>query len=171
MITNDDIREIFLAAGFTIKEGQTDLKPYVFNAARMLLALKASRDAAEPITRAQWIQAAKAVYVVSGDDEKTAAECALCLCNEQDWIGGEVGDPRLEAQEDVQGRQRPKVRGHMPNTCDGIEQEAFEAWGKAERFDMSQHPLHYLFLNERTEAARRGWRAGLLHAVSRVEPA
>jgi hypothetical protein len=34
---NDRIREIFLANGFTIKEGQTDLKPYVYEAAYALL--------------------------------------------------------------------------------------------------------------------------------------
>lgn len=34
---NDRIREIFIANGFTIKEGQTDLKPYVYEAAYALL--------------------------------------------------------------------------------------------------------------------------------------
>jgi hypothetical protein len=38
-ITDDQIREVFLKAGFTIKPGQDDLKPYVFEAARALLAL------------------------------------------------------------------------------------------------------------------------------------
>lgn len=37
-LTDDQIREVFLANGFTVKEGQTDLKPYVFAAARALLA-------------------------------------------------------------------------------------------------------------------------------------
>lgn len=41
-LTEDQIREVFLANGFTIKEGQTDLKPYVYAAARALLALAAS---------------------------------------------------------------------------------------------------------------------------------
>jgi hypothetical protein len=36
-MTNEQIREIFLANGFTIKEGLTDLKPYVYAAARALL--------------------------------------------------------------------------------------------------------------------------------------
>ena len=36
-MTDDKIREIFLANGFSIKEGQTDLKPYVYAAARALL--------------------------------------------------------------------------------------------------------------------------------------
>ena len=37
-MTKDQIRDIFMAHGFTIKEGQTDLKPYVYDAARALLA-------------------------------------------------------------------------------------------------------------------------------------
>lgn len=36
-VSKDRIREIFLAAGFTVKEGQTDLKPYVYEAAYALL--------------------------------------------------------------------------------------------------------------------------------------
>lgn len=36
-LSKDTIRSIFLANGFTIKEGQTDLKPYVYEAARELL--------------------------------------------------------------------------------------------------------------------------------------
>jgi hypothetical protein len=39
-MTNEQIRDIFMAHGFTIKEGQTDLKPYVYDAARALLASK-----------------------------------------------------------------------------------------------------------------------------------
>lgn len=38
-VSDDDIRRIFLINGFTVKDGQTDLKPYVFQAARALLAL------------------------------------------------------------------------------------------------------------------------------------
>jgi hypothetical protein len=36
-MTKDQIRNIFLNHGFTVKEGETDLKPYVFEAANMLL--------------------------------------------------------------------------------------------------------------------------------------
>lgn len=42
-ITDDQIREVFLKAGFTIKPGQDDLKPYVFEAARALLALASNK--------------------------------------------------------------------------------------------------------------------------------
>ena len=38
-MTRDKIREVFMQHGFTIKEGQTDLKPYVYEAAESLLAL------------------------------------------------------------------------------------------------------------------------------------
>lgn len=46
-MTNDQIRAVFLANGFTVKEGQTDLKPYVYAAARALLAL-ATHAPAQP---------------------------------------------------------------------------------------------------------------------------
>jgi hypothetical protein len=38
MLSKDQIREIFLKNGFTIKEGQTDLKPYVYTAAYELMS-------------------------------------------------------------------------------------------------------------------------------------
>lgn len=39
MVPDDDtIRSVFMAHGFTIKDGQTDLKPYVFAAARALFS-------------------------------------------------------------------------------------------------------------------------------------
>ena len=39
--TKAQIREVFMAHGFTIKDGQTDLKQYVYDAAYALLALAA----------------------------------------------------------------------------------------------------------------------------------
>ena len=36
-LDRDRIREIFMAHGFTVKEGQTDLKQYVYDAAEALL--------------------------------------------------------------------------------------------------------------------------------------
>jgi hypothetical protein len=41
------------------------------------------------------------------------------------------------------------------------EQQAFEAWAKGERYEMHQHPLHYLFMDPKTNAARKGWKAAL----------
>ena len=41
------IREIFMAHGFTVKEGQTDLKQYVYDAAEALL--RAARDPADSV--------------------------------------------------------------------------------------------------------------------------
>lgn len=52
--TDADIRAVFLAHGFTVKEGQTDLKPYVYAAARALL----SRYAAPQASEAQDLEAA-----------------------------------------------------------------------------------------------------------------
>lgn len=41
-LSRDQIREVFMAHGFTIKEGQTDLKQYVYDAAHALLELVAA---------------------------------------------------------------------------------------------------------------------------------
>ena len=42
-VTDSMIREAFLANGFTIKDGHSDLKPYVYAAARAILALRTER--------------------------------------------------------------------------------------------------------------------------------
>ncbi|WP_068090965.1 hypothetical protein [Novosphingobium rosa] len=55
-----------------------------------------------------------------------------------------------------------------PASGDGIEQNAFEAWAKSQGMNMSKHPLHWLFLDGSTYAARQGWSAGLLHATTRA---
>ena len=46
-VSDEQIKSVFLANGFTIKEGMTDLKPYVYQAARALLAtgVQAKADA------------------------------------------------------------------------------------------------------------------------------
>jgi hypothetical protein len=51
------------------------------------------------------------------------------------------------------------------------EVEAFEKWAADKRYDMTTHPLHWLFLNERTHAARQGWNAALEFERSKTAPA
>jgi hypothetical protein len=61
----------------------------------------------------------------------------------------------LSAQvQDVAGWQPPQ-------DCDGKEQLAFETWAASNRYDMHEHPLHYLFMDPKTNAARQGWKAAL----------
>lgn len=48
-----------------------------------------------------------------------------------------------------------------PQACDGKEQLAFEAWAVSQRYDMHEHPLHYIFMDPKTSAARMGWNAAL----------
>lgn len=40
---------------------------------------------------------------------------------------------------------------------------AFVRWALKQQYDTTCHPLHFLFLNERTNAARAGWRAAVTH--------
>lgn len=56
----------------------------------------------------------------------------------------------------------------IADTCDGVEQTAFEEWASSEKYDMHEHPMHYLFLDPKTNAARMGWKAGILHARNRI---
>lgn len=61
--------------------------------------------------------------------------------------------------------RRASLKGEaVPSPCDGKEQEAFESWARGAGYDMAEHPLHWLFLNERTYAARQGWAAALEYA-------
>lgn len=63
-MTKDQIRAIFMANGFTIKEGQTDLKEYVYVAAEALLA--ASSPATQP--------------VIADTAKPVAINCGECAC-------------------------------------------------------------------------------------------
>lgn len=49
--------------------------------------------------------------------------------------------------------------------CQG-EQEHFEEWAKSAGYDMHEHPLHYLFLDVKTNEARKGWKAALRYALA-----
>lgn len=75
------------------------------------------------------------------------------------------------ARAEAQDEGAAGVAVAWPKTCDGIEQPAFEEWAKSEGFDMAEHPIHYLFTDPETAAARIAWKAGLLHAVERMKAA
>lgn len=58
-LTRDQIREVFMAHGFTIKEGQTDLKQYVYDAAYALLGTKPAPlgdDVVKDAARYRWLR-------------------------------------------------------------------------------------------------------------------
>lgn len=42
-----------------------------------------------------------------------------------------------------------------------LEVEAFEKFARDAGMDMREHPLHYLFLNDSTYAARKAWKAAI----------
>lgn len=70
--------------------------------------------------------------------------------------------------QEYDGPVQERLREALPKRCDGIEQPAFEEWAKDQGFDMTEHPLHYLFLNAKTDAARQAWCAGIKHASDRI---
>jgi len=80
----DSIREIFLANGFTIKEGQADLKEYVYQAAYALLqcaglfaAPPASTSAASPATRAETVAHPSIARAIAQEERACRVEDAL----------------------------------------------------------------------------------------------
>ncbi len=74
-------------------------------------------------------------------------------------------------------------RDHAPSTCAALEevshaleacegeQEHFESWAAKRGYAMHEHPLHYIFMDEKTNAARMGWKAGVAWAQSLVQAA
>ncbi|UEM08564.1 hypothetical protein J4G43_027700 [Bradyrhizobium barranii subsp. barranii] len=50
-------------------------------------------------------------------------------------------------------------------SCKG-EHLKFEEWAAGEKYDMHEHPLHYLFIDAKTNAARQGWKAALRYVAS-----
>lgn len=64
---------------------------------------------------------------------------------------------------DVPAVESEPVANAIPSWKD---QAAFEEWAATERYEMHQHPLHYLFLDPKTAAARNGWKAGMAFALS-----
>lgn len=59
----------------------------------------------------------------------------------------------------------------VPDVCDGKEQDAFEEWARKEGLDTSCHPMHWLFLDAKTNSARQGWKAALRYVRAQVAAA
>lgn len=59
----------------------------------------------------------------------------------------------------------------FPHSNDGVEQEAFEAYARRQRMNLDRHPLHYVFLDEKTATAREAWRNALYDASQRLQAA
>jgi hypothetical protein len=92
-------------------------------------------------------------------EDAKAAGFVFAECNGGIHVGGDVyiGDRLAKFAE----LQRQRDRQAVPSICDGKEQDAFEQWAKVEQYDLSTHPLHWLFLDAKTYAARQGWKAAL----------
>lgn len=99
----------------------------------------------------------------------TGKECAVAAIEEMAAAAQEHATQLAGQGQEPSPRAAVTGPVEWPATCDGLEQEAWEAWARVQRFDMSEHPMHYLFLNERTDAARQGWKGGLVYAVEQMK--
>lgn len=115
------IREVFLRNGFTIKDGHDDLKPYVYAAARELLALSqpaASQEAPNWEGAEEWMPLAWALCAEENGEDS---------CNSLVWEGGPIPEPwgeRWLKYEDEAKRLITLVRKHVPSTHPGGDDSA-----------------------------------------------
>ena len=132
-LSRDEVRAIFLECGFVIKEGQTDLKPYVYEAAQALESRVRSIAAAAPQAPAapsagNWIAAEEVDRLVRDLDvalhgeSDAAAQASLCdIVGLTKAAASKLGRPVLAA----------------PAAPSADEREAFEAWIKKDGGDLS----------------------------------
>lgn len=106
------------------------------------------------------LEADAAVHQRHGSENSTSLNTAHLLTRAID---------RIRRYERMLAEQLDAFRAALPGNCDGKEQEAFEAWAQSEEMDMQVHPLHYLFLDRRTDAARRAWNECIRYCRSQVE--
>lgn len=98
---------------------------------------------------------------LTAEDERLIEGCARHLLG---FIGYGLPPSTFDPDDTPTTPAAPSAEaaGELPfDVCDGKEQEAFEAWARSERMDMSTHPLHWLFLNAQTNAARQGWKGAI----------
>ncbi|MFU3925849.1 hypothetical protein ACM7G2_28620 [Pseudomonas aeruginosa] len=65
-------------------------------------------------------------------------------------------------------RAAEQTQHSVPDVCDGKEQDAFEEWARKEGLDTSCHPMHWLFLDAKTNSARQGWKAALRYVRAKI---
>ncbi|HEJ2170550.1 TPA: hypothetical protein ACKP5U_003288 [Pseudomonas aeruginosa] len=65
-------------------------------------------------------------------------------------------------------RAAEQTQHSAPDVCDGKEQDAFEEWARKEGLDTSCHPMHWLFLDAKTNSARQGWKAALRYVRAHI---
>lgn len=88
------------------------------------------------------------------------------VCRMADEVGDEAADTvaaLMNLGETAQS-ELATLRAEVERLREALgrgEQSAFEAWAMSEGFDMAQHPLHYLFQNTKTYAARKAWIAAV----------
>lgn len=88
--------------------------------------------------------------------------------SETNWGEGFI---KAMKEQDCVAEQSPSPALSDKQEAEHTEASAFEEWASRENYDMTTHPLHWLFLNERTYAARQGWKAALNFAAPQAKSA
>ncbi len=110
------------------------LTPLAPAAAPTTLAAPQPADEDKGMTREQWIEQAMRVYLIAGDAEDDARECAKALCGEQNWdpLQDDLADPYDAAMSDVEGRgQAPQPAVQQMEEIDAAVEKAWDRFQAA----------------------------------------
>jgi hypothetical protein len=104
----------------------------------------------------------KECSIVQGEGNWTSDAEKSVYVPAEDWM------PTTPATEACLNAVRAEVLENVPTVCDGKEQLAFEAYASSKGLDLSKHPLHYLFLDGKTNQARSAWRECLVYVAAQL---
>lgn len=97
-------------------------------------------------------------HAYQSDVSQLAGDCIVC--GHSQFAKWHTETTALAAQAPQCAVQTNDALRKLVASCKG-EQHKFEEWATEQKYDMHEHPLHYLFLDAKTDAARQGWKAAL----------
>jgi hypothetical protein len=74
----------------------------------------------------------------------------------------------IDAEERLRATPSPEGSA-LPDVCDGKEQDAFEQFLRDRKMSTITHPIHWLFLDAKSYAAREAWKAAISYCRKEVE--
>lgn len=96
---------------------------------------------------------------------KGPGPAGMLLCNDHNGIEQLIFPNQVErvveAETAAAEAQPAPAAPNIPGLA--ADPSAFVRWAEPAGYDMTSHPLHFLFLNDRTAAARAGWNACRYH--------
>lgn len=162
-------------SNYSMSAGQADQRKAESNAVRVALGFAADADDVAPCDLVDAIAALQQQVRALAADGDTLLNERLRLLEKVEaqtlYIAAlEVERKAFEKRtpDSITREIRAQAVSNLPKVGDGKEQEAFEIYARSRNLDLSQHPLHYLFLDGKTNQARSAWRECLVYVSSQL---